>query len=107
MKFYCISNFFQVLTRLLFSSTPVLYWFTAMLLFPDTKKQLETNQWDVRSLPSVQVEDEKNIDGLGNVLTEKISSFKSLKLLQKMIIMYFIGYFVIGIALFSNFLPWT
>ena len=99
---------FQVLTRLLFAATPVLYWYTAVLLFPDTQRQVEkTNKWDVRASSMMPVETEKNVHGLSNLLTDKILTFRTLSFSQKLVICYYLGYFVIGTALFSNFLPWT
>ena len=97
-----------MLTRLLFSSTPILYWYSAHLLFPDTKRQEQGNKYDLRSSASTEVEDDKNLDSKwANIVTDKICNFGKLSFQGTMILLYFLGYFVIGIALFSNFLPWT
>ena len=99
---------FQVLTRLLFSSTPILYWYSAHLLFPDTKRQEQGNKYDLTATTSMEVEEDKNLDSKwANIVIDKICNFGKLSFHGKMILLYFLCYFVIGIALFSNFLPWT
>ena len=91
----------------MFASIPVLYWYSAQLLFPDTERQEETNKWDIRTSNTICVETVENTCSHSNLLTDKIASFRRLSGIQKLVIMYFLGYFVMGIALFSNFLPWT
>ncbi|KAL4225387.1 hypothetical protein ACF0H5_016076 [Mactra antiquata] len=99
----------QVLTRLLFSSTPVLYWYTAQLVFRDIPKQENKyNKYDVTKSDCVQVETNENQTGsTNNLLADKIRNTLSEPFSTRIILIYFMGYYVIGVALFSNFLPWT
>lgn len=77
----------QVTTRILSSSNPMLYFFCANYFLTgydehkknDDKRQDEVNMFDI----------------------------KRLSYLQKLIIYYFLGYYAVGTALFSNYFPWT
>lgn len=71
----------QVTTRLLSSSSPMLYFFCANYFTGQHKKTDE---------PSVNMFD-----------------IKRLGWLQKLLIYYFLGYYAVGTVLFSNFFPWT
>lgn len=86
--------FFQVLTRLVFSSSPVLYWYTAEIVSSDQRLKKESCTNKKHSY--------KNCD-----IINKISCFSSQNAQTKMIILYFMGYFIVGTFMFSNFLPWT
>ncbi|XP_060079345.1 GPI mannosyltransferase 2-like [Ylistrum balloti] len=97
----------QILTRMLFSSSPVLYWYAARLITKETTEtsRPEFNKWDV--IRNYRQKDIPILDGSKrNMLVDQIlshgQSFKT-----RLIFIYFIGYFVIGTFLFSNFLPWT
>lgn len=68
----------QVSTRMLASSSPYLYWLCAEYFFRECKR---SNAFDI--------------------------FFKSKTKMAKLISFWFIGYYIIGTALFSNFLPWT
>lgn len=83
--FFCIHV--QVTTRLIASSSPMLYFFCAnYFAIPDKIKK----------------SDEKETDSSSNVFDMREFGWK-----QKLIIYYFLGYLVIGTILFSNFYPWT
>lgn len=71
----------QVTTRLLSSSSPMLYFFCANYFTGQHKKtdEPEVNMFDI----------------------------KRLGWLQKSVIYYFLGYYAVGTVLFSNFFPWT
>ncbi|XP_045176136.2 GPI mannosyltransferase 2-like [Mercenaria mercenaria] len=99
----------QVLTRLLFSSTPVLYWYSAYLLLGDLpRQQQQFNKFDISKQSLPQVETMENLSKpWKNLVTNCITNFKQKHFVAKFIIVYFITYFVVGVALFSNFLPWT
>jgi GPI mannosyltransferase 2 len=74
----------QVTTRLIASSSPMLYFFCANYFGANEKGKKD--------------EDENST----NVFDMKEFGWK-----QKLIIYYFLGYLVIGTILFSNFYPWT
>ncbi|XP_066429064.1 GPI mannosyltransferase 2 [Eleutherodactylus coqui] len=81
----------QVLTRLLFSSSPVLFWFCSHVLHKN-----EPWIWGV-----------KKVKTTSNPAIQLLLAWTSLQQGTKMILAYFLGYWVIGTALHVNFLPWT
>jgi phosphatidylinositol glycan class V len=82
----------QVLTRLLFSSSPVLYWFTAMVIS------------DAVSLPHSSSPSSYTLPLLLRKLT---AVFHSKSRLAKLIILYFLVFVILGFLLHCNFFPWT
>lgn len=68
----------QVSTRMLASSTPYLYWIGAEYFY---KERNRSN--------GVQI------------------FFQAKSKMTRLICIWFLGYFIVGVALFSNFLPWT
>ena len=79
---------------MVFSSSPVLYWYTAEIVSSDQRLKKESCTNKKHSY--------KNCD-----IINKISCFSSQNAQTKMIILYFMGYFIVGTFMFSNFLPWT
>ena len=105
---FVFPNFLQVLTRLLFSSCPVLYWYCTYLISNNTPMEPECNRYDVTQSQGPSVELKKSLDSSKtNVLIHQIQIFKNEPLATRLMFGYFLCYFVIGTALFSNFLPWT
>ncbi|XP_043245174.1 GPI mannosyltransferase 2-like [Amphibalanus amphitrite] len=115
----------QVTTRVLASSSPVLYWFAADLLHgPETK---DGRTGDENSRPegnTARSEDsvlasrrrlsEPSGDGGGSPATFTSGGQSSLRWLAQprtragtYVQLYFLGYAVLGTCLFSNGLPWT
>lgn len=74
----------QVTTRMLASSSPMLYWFSANYFITQ------------------YTQNKKNDEIVINVF-----DLKRLGRMQKIIIYYFLGYYALGTILFSNSLPWT
>lgn len=101
----------QVLTRVMFSSSPLLYWFTAWLttdLTTDTADKV--NRYNVmKSVLSQQyVEDVSNLNSkVYNIVTDQLFQWNQCTSLTKLIYLYFLGYTIIGTAAFCNFFPWT
>ena len=77
---------FQVLTRLVF--------YTAEIVSSDQRLKNDSSTNKKHSY--------KNCD-----IINKISCFSSQNAQTKMIILYFMGYFIVGTFMFSHFLPWT
>ncbi|XP_029396346.1 GPI mannosyltransferase 2 isoform X2 [Mus pahari] len=94
----------QVLTRFLGSSTPIMYWFPAHLLQDqepllrcvDTapRKPLEDNSTPGQKAPR-------------NCLMKLLCNWKSCSPVTKCILVYFLTYWLLGLILHCNFLPWT
>lgn len=76
----------QVTTRMLSSSNPMLYFFCASYFMDNYNQHKKTDD---------------NSDEIN------MFDIKRLSTLQRIIIYYFLGYYSVGTALFSNFLPWT
>ncbi|XP_044142263.1 GPI mannosyltransferase 2 isoform X2 [Bufo gargarizans] len=81
----------QVLTRLLFSSCPVLFWFCSHVLLKN-----EPWIWGLKKGKTTS-----------NAALQLLFAWPSLQQGTKIILGYFLGYWVIGTALHVNFLPWT
>lgn len=94
----------QVLTRLLGSSTPIMYWFPAYLLQDrepllrcvDTapQKLLEENSPPGQKAPR-------------NCVMKLLYNWKTCSPVTKCILVYFLTYWLLGLILHCNFLPWT
>jgi len=80
----------QVSTRLLASATPLIYWYCALIM---SHKCIDS-----------QYESDENVCSKWKVF---FLSQKRYTLQDKLILLYFIGYTVVGCFMFSNFLPWT
>ncbi|XP_027255400.1 GPI mannosyltransferase 2 isoform X7 [Cricetulus griseus] len=94
----------QVLTRLLCSSTPVVYWFPAHLLqnqepllrSVDTvpEKLLEKNSPPGQKAPR-------------NCIMKLLYNWRACSPVTRCILGYFLTYWLLGLLLHCNFLPWT
>ncbi|KAK3728913.1 hypothetical protein RRG08_051561 [Elysia crispata] len=98
----------QVLTRLLCSSTPLLYWYCATLYTSLLRTRSHLNGGSAPRLSKltslgVTVLSKVHLDFLVNVLL----TWPQLSRELKFIFTYFITYFIVGTIMFSNFLPWT
>ncbi|XP_055541785.1 GPI mannosyltransferase 2 [Wyeomyia smithii] len=95
----------QVTTRMVASSSPLLYWFAADYF---TSDRAFIRRQVIRKL-SKQVQD--GTEPCTHIETyvelSEVLDWKSMNWKQKAIILYFAGYAIVGTILFSNFLPWT
>ncbi|KAM7100257.1 GPI mannosyltransferase 2 isoform 3-T8 [Molossus nigricans] len=94
----------QVLTRFLGSSTPIVYWFPAHLLQDQEPllRSLETVPWKPPSgnSPPGQKIPRNSIMGL-------LYNWKTCSLVTRCVLGYFLTYWLLGLLLHCNFLPWT
>ncbi|XP_062577297.1 GPI mannosyltransferase 2-like [Saccostrea cucullata] len=101
----------QVLTRLLFSASPVLYWFSAYCTTGETQTKVPVrNKYDVmkKSEDISNVERVENLQhSVKNIITDQIMNFSQQTFVTKLILAYFLIYFVVGTFMYCNFLPWT
>nr|XP_048290037.1 GPI mannosyltransferase 2 isoform X3 [Myodes glareolus] len=90
----------QVLTRFLGSSTPIVYWFPAHLL-----------QNEEPLLRSVDIVPEENtppgIKAPRNCIMKLLYNWKACSPVTRCILGYFLTYWLLGLLLHCNFLPWT
>ncbi|XP_006862314.1 PREDICTED: GPI mannosyltransferase 2 [Chrysochloris asiatica] len=94
----------QVLTRFLGSSTPIVYWFPAHLLQNQEPllRSLETVPWKplAGNSPPGQKVPRNPIKGL-------LYNWKTCSPVTRYILGYFLIYWLMGLLLHCNFLPWT
>ncbi|XP_014676019.1 PREDICTED: GPI mannosyltransferase 2-like [Priapulus caudatus] len=96
----------QVSTRLLCSSSPVIYWYCAQLLCDTSSSSSSSSssaagrrwRWDEG------LSGKENATGFVLGLLER---WRTLDAGKRFVVLYFISYFVVGIAMHCNFLPWT
>ncbi|XP_029475106.1 GPI mannosyltransferase 2 [Rhinatrema bivittatum] len=94
----------QVLTRFLGSSSPLLYWFSAHLL-QDNDPAL----WN-RGAPGTSDPRQPARSGKGysaNPLLNSLLRWRTCPAITKCILGYFLSYWLLGLILHCNFLPWT
>ncbi|XP_053433032.1 GPI mannosyltransferase 2 isoform X1 [Nycticebus coucang] len=89
----------QVLTRFLGSSTPIVYWFPAHLL-QDQEPLLRSLETVPRKPPAGQKVPRNPITGL-------LYNWKTCSSVTRYILGYFLSYWLLGLLLHCNFLPWT
>lgn len=90
----------QVLTRFLASSSPVPFWISAHLLLlnePLLHRRMS-------STPNVQL---RKSNTAHNPITALFPHWRTCSLTTQCILGYFISYWLLGLALHCNFLPWT
>lgn len=98
----------QVLTRLLHSSSPILYWFSAHLL-----QEYEPLLWsegtdDQTSAPCYEeCLRGKSPGSCANPVVGLLLNCRSITLLSRCILGFFLSYWLLGLVLHCNFLPWT
>lgn len=64
--------------------------------------------YDVTKSDHIKVENVENRSNImKNLLVNKIANFWREPFSTKIVLAYFMCYFVIGVGMFSNFLPWT
>ncbi|XP_011867721.1 PREDICTED: GPI mannosyltransferase 2 [Vollenhovia emeryi] len=83
----------QVTTRLLASATPLPYWYCASIMSHKCIDRI-----------NLQYESNENMCSKWKVF---FLSQKRYTLQDKFVLLYFIGYTIVGCLMFSNFLPWT
>ncbi|KAM4702369.1 GPI mannosyltransferase 2 isoform 1-T2 [Discoglossus pictus] len=81
----------QVMTRMLFSSSPILFWFSS--------HQIQKNEPWVWGLERGRIP--------SNPVLRLLRAWTSLRPYTRVLMGYFLGYWVVGTALHVNFLPWT
>ena len=101
----------QVVTRMMASSTPVIYWWLAVLTTPPQRKPQHVNPDHNSGLKTprneviAQLESEENFNSSWKNLV-----FDERPMMPKIgvwLLNYFVGYACIGTIMFVNFLPWT
>ncbi|VDM33756.1 unnamed protein product [Hydatigera taeniaeformis] len=92
----------QVLTRMLFSSCPVLYWYCASVLLNEQDNLFGRPRLRKAKIKAnLMFHQPKNLFHLVNPL--RYPPWSS----QRMLLYYFYSYIAIGCIMHSNFLPWT
>lgn len=105
----------QVLTRLLWSSSPLLYWYCgAMYVQTSCKEKPKENQFMTPiKASSVHKSGQTRTSDIWlsklsvHFITEVIDRWSVLCIRFRAVFIYCVIYFVVGTIMFSNFLPWT
>lgn len=107
---FCLLNIHvQVTTRMIASSSPVLYWFSAYIITGklhitnDVCKKQDKKDLSKKNPRSTEME--AKIEDWWNILF--VTFDIPHKRFSKFIKIYFLSYLIIGTILFSNFYPWT
>ncbi|XP_005529737.1 PREDICTED: GPI mannosyltransferase 2 [Pseudopodoces humilis] len=99
----------QVLTRFLGSSSPILYWFAAYLL-QEHEPLLWSTGTDNPTSGKPLLGKPPSSQGKGtsdNPVVRLLLNWRSITPLSKSILGFFLGYWLLGLILHCNFLPWT
>ncbi|XP_068028661.1 GPI mannosyltransferase 2 [Anomalospiza imberbis] len=99
----------QVLTRFLGSSSPILYWFPAHLL-QEHEPLLWSTGTDKPASGKPLLGKSPSSCGKGtsdNPVVRLLLNWRSITPLSKSILGFFLGYWLLGLILHCNFLPWT
>nr|XP_056703351.1 GPI mannosyltransferase 2 [Euleptes europaea] len=101
----------QVLTRLLGSSSPVLYWFYAHLLHTHEPLLQNMDPSPSRTGPHLDQPPLGNTfsswNGNENPVWRLLKNWRQSTVLTKWILGYILSYWLLGLALHCNFFPWT
>ncbi|XP_074782412.1 GPI alpha-1,6-mannosyltransferase 2 isoform X2 [Athene noctua] len=108
--FFCMHV--QVLTRFLGSCSPILYWFSAHLLqeYEPLLWSEGTDNQTTASRSKKSLLDKSGSSGKGmleNPLVRLLINFRLITPLSKCILGFFLSYWLLGLILHCNFLPWT
>ncbi|OXB53385.1 hypothetical protein ASZ78_009101, partial [Callipepla squamata] len=98
LGFFCMHV--QVLTRFLGSSSPVLYWFSAHLL-----QQHEGWLW--KEGADRQSSGSCGKGPVGHPLLRLLLNYRSMTPIAQCVLGYFVSYWLLGLVLHCNCLPWT
>ncbi|GFO19104.1 GPI mannosyltransferase 2 [Plakobranchus ocellatus] len=104
VTFGCLFVHIQVLTRLLCSSSPLIYWYCGTLFVSKCQRPIlmQSSSGGLQGF-AVAAMNKLHLHFIATLL----SSWSCLSQELKCIVAYFILYFIIGTVMFSNFLPWT
>ncbi|XP_066191194.1 GPI mannosyltransferase 2 [Sylvia atricapilla] len=105
--FFCMHV--QVLTRFLGCSSPILYWFAAHLL-QEHEPLLRSTGTDHPTSGKPLLGKSPSSCGKGtsdNPVVRLLLNWRLLTPLSKSILGFFLGYWLLGLILHCNFLPWT
>ncbi|KAM6313870.1 GPI mannosyltransferase 2 [Podargus strigoides] len=104
--FFCMHV--QVLTRFLGSSSPILYWFSAHLL-QEHEPLLRSDDQTTgpRSEKSPLSKSPSSQGTPGNPVVRLLLNCRSITPLSRCVLGFFLSYWLLGLVLHCNFLPWT
>ena len=94
----------QISTRMILSSSPVVFWVCALVTTPEEKKAIPLLDLDNKPEMALKLESPENLESAWRSL---LMDERWTKPESKWIRVYFLSYALLGTILFSNFLPWT
>ncbi|XP_065713325.1 GPI mannosyltransferase 2 [Patagioenas fasciata] len=103
--FFCMHV--QVLTRFLGSSSPILYWFSAHLLQEHEPVLWSEGTDGQPASPGGERPGSRGDGAAANPVLRLLSHWSLLTPLSKCVLGFFLSYWLLGLLLHCNFLPWT
>ncbi|NWV01709.1 PIGV mannosyltransferase, partial [Upupa epops] len=103
--FFCIHV--QVLTRFLGSSSPILYWFSAHLLHEHEPLLRSDGISTHTTAPLVGKSGSHGRGTSDNPIARLLTNWRLMTPLGKFVLGFFLSYWLLGLVLHCNFLPWT
>lgn len=97
----------QVLTRFLGSSSPILYWFSAHLLQEHEPLLWSDGTDGEPASPGGGRPGSRGDGAAANPVLRLLSRWSLLTPLSKCVLGFFLSYWLLGLLLHCNFLPWT
>ncbi|TGZ70975.1 hypothetical protein CRM22_002890 [Opisthorchis felineus] len=98
----------QVLTRLIFSSCPMIYWYCAYLVYDSPQWQLEQGAKSGAKCKKSSVKTPKSTWHCEMIEIQRMYNPLNCRTISQCVILtYFLGYTLLGTVLHSKFLPWT
>jgi phosphatidylinositol glycan class V len=94
----------QVITRFIASSSPVIYWYLAVVTSPKKQPVVSSTGQQNADVPDMK-SGSVSTSGL-NLSDSDILNWEN-TWPNRAIFVYFMVYLFVGVAAFSNFLPWT
>ncbi|XP_021140815.2 GPI mannosyltransferase 2 isoform X4 [Columba livia] len=105
LGFFCMHV--QVLTRFLGSSSPILYWFSAHLLQEHEPLLWSDGTDGEPASPGGGRPGSRGDGAAANPVLRLLSRWSLLTPLSKCVLGFFLSYWLLGLLLHCNFLPWT
>ncbi|XP_033638786.1 GPI mannosyltransferase 2-like [Asterias rubens] len=92
----------QVITRLIASSCPVVYWYAAHLTLPSINSKTDSTSNDRSACHTTKGLTDKRTILLGEFVRCNNHCY-----IKQLVLGFFLGYFILGLCMHCNYLPWT
>ncbi|KAF6780049.1 hypothetical protein AHF37_00502 [Paragonimus kellicotti] len=97
----------QVLTRIIFSSCPVIYWYCGYLMCESPQRHTKQTADKSKMKGTFLVHSKNEFNYRLAQVAHLLNPAYYHTVTQRLILVYFLGYAIVGSVLHSKFLPWT